>query len=237
LNFGVVVFPGSNCDQDTIDALNFLGLEARALWHEETSLAGIDCVVLPGGFSYGDHLRAGAIAHFAPIMDAIKAHAAGGGLVLGICNGFQILLEGGFLPGAMLRNRDLSFRCEEVRLRVETDRTPFTRRLRTGEVLRMPIAHQEGGYHIDAAGLAEIEENGQVVMRYVDAGGEASPAANPNGSVANIAGVCNREGNVLGLMPHPERAAEGILGSTDGAALFLSAAGSEVSGAAAAGRR
>ncbi|MBE3573406.1 MAG: phosphoribosylformylglycinamidine synthase subunit PurQ [Moorella humiferrea] len=223
MKFGVIVFPGSNCDQDVYHALgNVLGQPVDYLWHGDTSVSGYDCLVLPGGFSYGDYLRAGAIARFAPIMPAVIEFARAGGLVLGICNGFQILLEAGLLPGAMRVNDCLQFRCQWTYLRVENSKTPFTNRFRDGQVIRIPIAHGEGNYYADAAILAELEANRQIVFRYCNEYGEVTPAANPNGSVGNIAGIINREGNVLGMMPHPERCAESILGGTDGRELFAS---------------
>jgi len=213
MKFGVVRFPGSNCDLDTVPVL---------LWHKDHDLQGVDCVVLPGGFSYGDYLRSGAIARFSPLMREVKAFAEGGGRVLGICNGFQILLELGLLPGAMLRNKGLKFLCQHVYVRVEDDRTDFTRAAKKGQVLRLPIAHFDGNYYAPARVLKDIERNRQVVFRYCDAGGKTTAEANVNGSLANIAGVRNREGNVLGLMPHPERASEALLGSEDGRTIFAS---------------
>ncbi|MDK2895578.1 MAG: phosphoribosylformylglycinamidine synthase subunit PurQ / glutaminase [Moorella sp. (in: firmicutes)] len=223
MKFGVIVFPGSNCDQDVYYALgSVLGQPVDYLWHGDTDVAGYDCLVLPGGFSYGDYLRAGAIARFAPIMPAVIDFARSGGLVLGICNGFQILLEAGLLPGAMRRNDCLQFRCQWTYLRVENNATPFTNRFREGQVIRIPIAHGEGNYYADAATLAELEANRQIIFRYCNQDGEVTPAANPNGSVGNIAGIVNREGNILGMMPHPERCAESLLGGTDGRELFAS---------------
>jgi phosphoribosylformylglycinamidine synthase len=221
MKFGVVVFPGSNCDQDCLHVLKeVLGQPAVPLWHQETSLAGCEAIVLPGGFSYGDYLRTGAIARLSPIMGAISRFARDGGLVIGICNGFQILLEAGLLPGAMLRNVGLRFICRFVTLRVERADTPFTNRFQEGHVVRMPIAHQEGRYTATEAMRQTL--SGQVVFRYCDADGRLTEAANPNGSVDGIAGLVNREGNVLGLMPHPERAAEPALGSVDGRLIFES---------------
>lgn len=216
MKFGVVVFPGSNCDADAYNAVRLLGADAAYLWHADRGIGNVDCVILPGGFSYGDYLRSGAIARFAPIMAAVERHAERGGLVLGICNGFQILLEAGLLPGAMRRNDCLQFRCMTVGIRVERNDLPFTRLCTPGQVLRVPIAHADGNYYADADVLAGLEANGQVVFRYVDADGLATPAANPNGALNNIAGIVNREGNVLGLMPHPERVVEPVLGGTDG---------------------
>lgn len=216
MRFGVVVFPGSNCDADCIGAVRALGMEADYVWHREASVAGFDALILPGGFSYGDYLRCGAIARFSPVMSAVEAFAAAGGPVLGICNGFQILLEAGLLPGAMLRNGCLQFRCQPAFLRVENGETAFTSGIDVGEVLRVPIAHGEGNYFIDGRGLAMLEENHQVVFRYCDRSGHVTPEANPNGSVGNIAGIANLQGNVVGMMPHPERASEEILGGADG---------------------
>ncbi|HAA90745.1 MAG: Phosphoribosylformylglycinamidine synthase 1 [Thermoanaerobacterales bacterium 50_218] len=223
MRFGIVVFPGSNCDMDCYHVIDqVLGHPVSYIWHQEKDLTGFDCIILPGGFSYGDYLRSGAIARFSPVMEAVAEFAAKGGLVLGICNGFQILLEAGLLPGAMMRNNCLQFRCQDVYLKVETNETPFTNIYRAGEVIRMPIAHGEGNYYAAPEALAELEENGQVVFRYCTPGGEVTTEANPNGSCNNIAGICNKERNVLGLMPHPERCAEEILGNTDGKKLFLS---------------
>jgi len=223
MRFGVIVFPGSNCDQDVYHAIgDVLSQPVDYLWHGDTDVNGYDCLVLPGGFSYGDYLRAGAIARFAPIMPAVIDFAHAGGLVLGICNGFQILLEAGLLPGAMRRNDCLQFRCQWTYLKVENNATPFTGRFREGQVIRIPIAHNEGNYYAGAATLAELEANRQVVFRYGTAAGEVTPAANPNGSVGNIAGIINPEGNILGLMPHPERCAEALLGGSDGRELFAS---------------
>ncbi len=223
LKFGVVVFPGSNCDADCFHVVKeVLGQPVDYVWHQERDLQGYDCVILPGGFSYGDYLRSGAIARFSPVMGAVEDFASRGGLVLGICNGFQILLEAGLLPGAMRRNDCLQFRCHFVHLRVENPRTPYTSLCREGQVLRIPIAHAEGNYYADGETLRDMEARGQVVFRYCDGEGMVTPASNPNGSVGNVAGVCNREGNVLGMMPHPERAAESILGAEDGRLLLES---------------
>jgi phosphoribosylformylglycinamidine synthase len=220
---GVVVFPGSNCDRDCIHVLRgVLGQDVVEVWHGETALEGLDAVILPGGFAYGDYLRAGAVAATAPIMPAVRAFAQAGGPVLGICNGFQVLLEAGLLPGAMLRNRALRFQCKPVYIRVESTRTPFTRALPEGQVLRLPIAHGEGNYYAPPALLATIQDSEQVVFRYCAPDGRVVPEANPNGSLNNIAGVCSPGGNVLGLMPHPERASEAILGSEDGRLIFES---------------
>jgi phosphoribosylformylglycinamidine synthase len=245
---GVVVFPGSNCDRDTLHALNLAGAEPVALWHEQASLDGVAAVVLPGGFAYGDYLRAGVIARFSPIMRAVADFAAADGLVLGICNGFQVLAEAGLVPGALLRNTSLRFAGREVSIAPERLDTAFTHSLDSPRPLRMPVAHGEGCYYADDATLDALERDGQVLFRYVDAagtpagpGGPAGPgdAGNPNGSLRAIAGVLNREGNVAGLMPHPERAAEAILGSDDGMGIIRSlvesagrAAGVTVGGAA-----
>ncbi len=223
MRFGIPVYPGSNCDRDVGWVIeNVLGEEIRYLWHKEKDLSGIDCVIIPGGFSYGDYLRAGAMAKLSPVSEAIFDFAERGGLVMGICNGFQILLEMGLLPGAMLPNRTLSFICEFVSLRVENSGTPFTHLYRDGEVLSIPIAHAEGNYTCSDEVLKEIEDNGQVVLRYCSPNGEVDERFNPNGSRNNIAGIVNRKGNVFGLMPHPERASEAILGSTDGLRMFKS---------------
>jgi phosphoribosylformylglycinamidine synthase I len=223
MKFGVVVFPGSNCDHDAYHAVgNVLGQPVEFLWHQSEQVAGFDAIILPGGFAYGDYLRTGAIARFSPVMKAVEQFARRGGLVLGICNGFQILLEAGLLPGAMLRNSGLRFLCRQVHIRVETTETPFTCAAQPRQVLKIPIAHSEGNYFCDAAALAELERQGQIVFRYTGPGGREGPAANPNGSLANIAGICNRERNVLGLMPHPERAVEAALGSADGLVIFRS---------------
>lgn len=223
MRIGVVVFPGSNCDQDCVHVLRrVLGQDVVEVWHAERTVEGLDAVILPGGFAYGDYLRAGAVAAASPIMPAIRAFGAGGGPVLGICNGFQVLLEAGLLPGAMLRNHVAKFQCKPVFLRVESTRTPFTRGLREGQVLRLPIAHGEGNYFAPAPLLRVIQDADQVVFRYCDARGRVLPEANPNGSLSNIAGVCSPRGHVLGLMPHPERASEAVLGSTDGRLIFAS---------------
>lgn len=223
MKFGVVVFPGSNCDHDAFYAVeNALGQQAEFLWHESTDLSGSDVVILPGGFSYGDYLRTGAIARFAPILTSVQKFAAQGGIVVGICNGFQILLEAGLLPGAMLRNRGLRFICRPVHLRVEHTNSIATNACATGQVLTIPIAHMDGNYYTDPATLREIEEHGQVVFRYCSPSGEVSDDANPNGSLNGIAGIANREGNVFGMMPHPERACDPLLGLTDGNFVFRS---------------
>jgi phosphoribosylformylglycinamidine synthase subunit PurQ / glutaminase len=223
MRFAVLQFPGSNCDQDCIHALNSLpGASAEYVWHKDTSLQGFDAVVIPGGFSYGDYLRCGAIACFSPIMRSVKTFAAEGGLVIGICNGFQILCEAGLLPGALVRNRGLHFVCEHVHVRVERHNSPFTHATWTGAVLRLPIAHGEGCYFADDNVLHRLELEGRVLLRYCDARGRTTEAANPNGSRDNIAGICNEGRNVFGLMPHPERACDPLLGSSDGALIFQS---------------
>jgi phosphoribosylformylglycinamidine synthase len=223
MKFGVVVFPGSNCDHDAYHAVGaVLGQPVDFIWHQSEDLRGIDAIVLPGGFAYGDYLRTGAIARFSPVMRAVEKFARAGGLVLGICNGFQILLEAGLLPGAMLRNSGLRFICRHVHLRVESTDTPFTAAATRGQILKIPIAHGDGNYTCDDATLAELERNNQIVFRYTTPDGTNDDAGNPNGSRANIAGICNRGRNVLGLMPHPERASEAALGSTDGLVVFRS---------------
>jgi phosphoribosylformylglycinamidine synthase len=226
VRIGVVVFPGSNCDRETLNGLELAGAEAVPLWHEQASLDGVAAVVLPGGFAYGDYLRAGVIARFSPVMRAIAAFAADGGLVLGICNGFQVLAEAGLVPGALLRNRGLRFVGRDVRIAAERVDTPFTALVGDGRPLRMPIAHGEGCYFADEATLDELERDGQVLFRYVDARGTRARAegdpANPNGSLRAIAGVLNARGNVAGLMPHPERASEPLLGSEDGLPILRS---------------
>ncbi len=213
----VVVFPGSNCDQDCWHVLNdVMKTKVQYVWHKETNLPDTDLVVLPGGFSYGDYLRTGAIARFSSIMNAVKDHARKGKPVIGICNGFQILLEAGLLPGAMLRNRSLKFICKHVHIRTENNSTTFTNRLKKNETLNIPIAHGEGNYFCDEQTLEELERNNQIVFRYTSESGEVGEAFNPNGSLSHIAGIMNRKGNVLGMMPHPERASETMLGSEDG---------------------
>ncbi|HET7511936.1 MAG TPA: phosphoribosylformylglycinamidine synthase subunit PurQ [Chthoniobacterales bacterium] len=223
MKFAVIQFPGSNCDQDCLAALRGIkGIETEYVWHKETSLEGWDAIVLPGGFSYGDYLRCGAIARFSPIMRAVVEDAQAGKLVIGICNGFQILCEAGLLPGALVRNRSLHFVCDMVTTRVEVAGTPFTHGMPVGTLLRMPVAHGEGCYYADTATVRELNEHQQVLLRYCDSQGNVTPAANPNGSVENIAGICNRARNVFGLMPHPDRACEERLGSGDGARIFES---------------
>jgi phosphoribosylformylglycinamidine synthase len=223
MNFAVLQFPGSNCDQDVVHVLrNVLGHSARLLWHKENSLGDAEAIIVPGGFSYGDYLRTGAIARFSPVMEAVQTFAANGGLVLGICNGFQILCEAGLLPGALIRNRSLQFRCEHIFLKTTTSDSPFTNQIPADKLLCVPIAHGEGCYFADEATLAKLKANNQILWRYVDAQGEATESANPNGSLDNIAGVCNEARNVAGLMPHPERASEAILCSEDGRLIFES---------------
>ena len=227
MKFGVVVLPGSNCDHDALHVTkDVLGADAEVLWHKDTDLKGSDVVIIPGGFAYGDYLRAGALAKFAPIMEPIRRHAEAGGLVLGICNGFQVLTEVGLLPGALMRNQHLRFLSRDVHLRTEETDTPFTGELAPGEVFRVPIAHGEGNYFADEDTLDALERNRQVVFRYCDAEGRLTSEANPNGSARNIAGICNRGRNVLGLMPHPERCSEPILGNAAGLKVFQSIAAS-----------
>lgn len=221
MKFGVVVFPGSNCDTDAYHVLrDVVRRETVILWHKDHDLRGVDCVLLPGGFSYGDYLRSGAIARFSPLMNEVVEFAGRGGLVIGICNGFQILLELGLLPGAMLRNKNLKFLCRFVHLRLENEATPFTRQGRKGQVLRIPIAHYEGNYYAPPQVLKEVEDGGRVVFRYADAEGNVNDGTNVNGALHAIAGIVNRGGNVLGMMPHPERASEAVFGSEDGRLIF-----------------
>jgi len=221
VKFGIVVFPGSNCEHDVYHvAKHVLGHDAAFLWHKDSSFTGVDCVVLPGGFAHGDYLRCGAMARFSPIMGAVKQFAERGGMVLGICNGFQILTEAGLLPGALVRNAGLRYVCRDVYLRTERQDTPFTARIKPGTVLRIPIGHGEGCYFAPDAVLQEIEKKRLVVFRYCDEAGEVTAAGNPNGSLHGIAGVCNEKGNVLGLMPHPDRCAEEVLGKADGRRMF-----------------
>jgi phosphoribosylformylglycinamidine synthase len=232
MKFAVVVFPGSNCDHDAYYAVSqVLGQRAEFIWHKDSDLKGADAVILPGGFAHGDYLRTGAMARFSPIMREVQSFAARGGPVLGICNGFQILLEAGLLPGAMLRNRDLKFLCQHVHVRVEQTDTPFTSACRRGQVLRIPIAHGEGNYFAEPDVIAKLEANRQVIFRYTNAGGAVTNEDNPNGSAAAIAGLCNEARNVVGLMPHPERACESHLGSADGLVILESAVRSLKSGA------
>lgn len=223
MKFGVVVFPGSNCDHDAYYALgNVLHKPVEFIWHQSQDLANSDAIILPGGFSYGDYLRTGAIARFSPVMKSVEKFARGGGIVMGVCNGFQILLEAGLLPGAMMRNSGLRFICRPVYIRVEQTDTAFTNAAAQGQILKLPIAHSDGNYNCDEAVLAELEKNRQVLFRYTTAGGSNDDAGNPNGSMHNIAGICNWERNVAGLMPHPERAVEPALDSNDGLVIFRS---------------
>jgi len=223
MKFGVVVFPGSNCDHDAFYAIGkVLHKPVEFIWHRSEDLAGSDVIILPGGFSYGDYLRTGAIARFSPVMKSVEKFAKSGGMVLGICNGFQILCEAGLLPGAMMRNSGLRFICRQVHIRVEETNTPFTCAAMRGQILKVPIAHSDGNYNVDDGTLAELEENRQVIFRYTNPEGTDDAAGNPNGSIDNIAGICNRERNVAGLMPHPERAVESALDSVDGLVLFES---------------
>jgi phosphoribosylformylglycinamidine synthase len=223
MKFAVVVFPGSNCDADCYNVIkDVLGQEVDYIWHQETSVQGYDALILPGGFSYGDYLRTGAIARFSPIMPAVIDFAHQGGFIIGICNGFQILLEAGLLPGAMLRNRSLKFICDQVHLQVKRDDTPFTTLLKQDETISIPIAHGEGNYFCDADTLLELQREKRILFTYCSPTGDEDSAFNPNGSVANIAGIINKQGNVLGMMPHPERCSEQILGGTDGYKIFAS---------------
>lgn len=226
ITFGVLVFPGSNCDHDAYHALkHVMGVETRFIFHKETDLGDVDGIIVPGGFSYGDYLRSGAIARFSPVMQAVSAFAEKGGPVIGICNGFQILLESGLLPGAMLHNEQLKFTCKYVHLQTVSHNTPFTAAIPKGQVLRIPVAHGEGNYFAEADALKRLEDNDQIVFRYVDAQGNTTAEANPNGAVHHIAGICNVGRNVVGMMPHPERAMETLLGSTDGKFIFESVLG------------
>jgi len=221
--FGILVFPGSNCDHDAHYATGtMMGQEARFIWHKEASLGDVDVVIVPGGFSYGDYLRCGAIARFSPVMKDVVRFAKAGGIVIGICNGFQILAEAGLLPGVLLRNESLRFACKDVFLRVENNKTRFTNACSVGDVLRIPIAHGDGNYFAEAETLKRLEDNGQIVFRYAAPDGAITPDANPNGSSMNIAGVVNEKGNILGMMPHPERACDPLLGNTDGRKIFES---------------
>ena len=226
MRFAVLQFPASNCDQDAVHALRVLGHQAELLWHKETSLGPVEAVVVPGGFSYGDYLRTGAIARFSPVMQAVQRFAAEGGLVIGICNGFQILCESGLLPGALIRNRSLQFRCEHVFLKTASVESPFTCRIPADKILKVPVAHGEGCYFADEPTLARLQANHQILWQYCDARGEVTDQASPNGSLLNIAGICNEKRNVAGLMPHPERACELLLGSDDGRLVFESMAAS-----------
>ena len=223
MKFGVVVFPGSNCDHDAFYAIgNVLNKPVEFIWHQSQDLANCDAIILPGGFAHGDYLRTGAIARFSPVMKSVEKFANSGGMVLGICNGFQILLEAGLLPGAMMRNSGLRYICRHVHIRVEQTDTPFTNAAKAGQILTIPIAHNDGNYTCDEATLADLEKNRQVVFRYTTPDGSDDAVGNPNGSMNNIAGICNRERNVTGLMPHPERAVESALGSSDGLVVFMS---------------
>ena len=223
MKFGVVVFPGSNCDHDAFYAIgSVLHKPVEFIWHQSQDLANCEAIILPGGFAHGDYLRTGAIARFSPVMKSVEKFAKSGGMVLGICNGFQILLEAGLLPGAMMRNSGLRYICRPVHIRVEQTDTPFTSAAQKGQILKIPIAHSDGNYHCDAATVADLEKNRQIVFRYTTPVGSNDSAGNPNGAVQNIAGVCNRERNVAGLMPHPERAVESALGSSDGLVIFRS---------------
>ena len=223
MKFGVVVFPGSNCDHDAYHVVSkHVGQPVDFIWHKETDLSAFDAILIPGGFSYGDYLRAGALARFSPVMKAVKDFASEGKFVFGICNGFQILCESGLLPGALIRNADLHFVCRHVDVRVENNNTPFTYGLNNGDVLSLPVAHAEGNYTCDDATYHQLNENGQIVFRYCDAFGDVTPEANPNGARDNIAGICSPDRNVLGMMPHPERACEDLLGSHDGLGVFRS---------------
>lgn len=223
MNFGIVVFPGTWSDTDCHHAVtDVLAQRARYIWHRNTELSDFDCVILPGGFSYGDYLRAGAIARFSPVMEAVKDYADSGGLVIGICNGFQVLCEAGLLPGVLMRNDHLQFRCQWVNLRVENPDTEFSRLANAGDVLRVPISHGEGNYFVDQLTLTHLESNNQVVFRYCEPDATTSQQSNPNGSLNNIAGIVNSRGNVLGMMPHPERCCESLMGGEDGAVIFRS---------------
>jgi phosphoribosylformylglycinamidine synthase len=223
VKFGVIQFPGSTCDYDCFYALrDVLKVQVDFVWHRETNLESYNCIILPGGFSYGDYLRVGAIARFSPIMKAVKKYSDDGGLVLGICNGFQILLEADLLPGVLIKNNCLHFLCRYLYLKVENNSTPYTHLCEKEQVLKIPIAHREGNYYVDKNTLRELIKNNQIVLRYCDAKGEITPEANPNGSIYNIAAVCNKGGNVLGMMPHPERCVEDCLGSSDGKYIFNS---------------
>ncbi len=228
MKFGVIVFPGSNCDHDSYWAVNSVaGQPVSFLWHESEDLQGCDAVIVPGGFAYGDYLRTGAIAKFAPIMQSLATFAAKGGLVLGICNGFQILCEAGLLPGALMRNAGLKYICKQVHLRVETTHTPFTQGMKKSEVLQIPIGHMEGNYYCDRGTLEQLQREDRIVFRYATPAGEISAEANPNGSLDNIAGICNAGRNVLGMMPHPDRSSESMLGSADGLRIFNAMLGAQ----------
>jgi phosphoribosylformylglycinamidine synthase subunit PurQ / glutaminase len=230
MKFGVIIFPGSNCDHDSYHAVvTATGQQATFLWHESHDLENCDAIIVPGGFAYGDYLRTGAIARFAPIMQEVAKFASGGGLVLGICNGFQILCEAGLLPGALMRNAGLKYVCKQVHLRVENPDTPFTNACRKGDVLQIPIGHMEGNYYCDPQTLATLKQQERIVFRYATTEGRITPEANPNGSLENIAGICNEGRNVLGTMPHPDRCSESLLGSADGVKIFRSMAAVAVS--------
>lgn len=228
MNVAILTFPGSNCDQDCFHSVELAGGTPHYVWHRETDLRGADAVIVPGGFAHGDYLRPGAIARFSPVMDSVVTFAESGGLVVGICNGFQVLCEAGLLPGALLRNRSLKFQSHECHLRVERGGTPFTGDYGEGDVIRMPLSHADGNYYADPETLRQIEDGGQIVFRYCDPDGQVSEDANPNGSAGNIAGIMNARGNVLGMMPHPDRAVEAVTGSTDGLPLFTSIVTSQV---------
>jgi len=223
LKFGVIVFPGSNCDHDCYSMVkHVLGHECEFIWHEDKDLSGFDCVILPGGFSYGDYLRTGSIASLSSIMKAVQEFAENGGPVIGICNGFQVLLESGLLPGSLIKNSSLKFVCKWTYVRVENTDTPFTKYLNIGDVLKIPVAHGEGNYFCSKEDLKNLEEGAEIVFRYCDENGEITPRSNPNGSVGNIAGICNKRGNILGMMPHPERCSEELLGGINGVLIFES---------------
>jgi len=223
MKFGVIIFPGSNCDHDAYWVISQVPRQpVTFLWHDSPDLQGCDAIVVPGGFAYGDYLRTGAIAKFSPVMESVRKFAAEGGLVLGVCNGFQILCEAGLLPGALMRNAGLKYVCKPVHIRVESTNTPYTQLLTKGEVLEIPIGHMEGNYFCDERTLAELKDQDRIVFRYTTPAGEVTPEANPNGSLENIAGICSQRRNVLGMMPHPERASEPELGMTDGAKVFQS---------------
>ncbi len=225
MKFGVIVFPGSNCDHDSYHAaITSTGQQATMLWHDSHDLENCDAIVVPGGFAYGDYLRTGAIARFAPIMQEVSKFAASGGLVIGICNGFQILCEAGLLPGALMRNAGLKYVCKYVNLRVENAETPFTNACKQGEVLRIPVGHMEGNYYCDAPVLEQMKKQNRIIFRYCEEDGRVTPESNPNGALDNIAGICNEGRNVLGMMPHPDRCSESLLGSADGAKIFKSMA-------------
>ncbi|HEX9757411.1 MAG TPA: phosphoribosylformylglycinamidine synthase subunit PurQ [Nitrospiria bacterium] len=230
MRFGILNFPGSNCDHDCYWVVkNLFSQNVEFVWHKETSLSSFDVMIIPGGFSYGDYLRCGAIARFSPVMKALEKYVKQGGLVLGICNGFQILLESGILPGVMLRNQSLKFVCKDVFLKVENNRIPFTRSNQENDILKLPIAHADGNYFVDSKTLKEMEKNHQIVFRYCNAEGKLSEPSNPNGSLHHIAGICNKEGNVLGLMPHPERACDPLFQQVDGRVIFDSLIHSRIS--------